>query len=652
MDEYGILGNSKGIFKLNFDREPPVLWKMNTPVPSVLVSDTVRTIDTKYRHDYIYSMSRLSGTGLRQRNDGSSVILQESGTNELDTTQDPPRDYGIRWHALKIDAGTRTQGRLVGGVMAAAQQSPDYWNVTVPFPGISFSATMNGRTESFLMDLGPAGYNVTSMGDVAAAIQAEMRTVFEFATCEYHEDGYFIITSGEEDDSDLNYFTAGVGGTDVSALMMLTEATAASLDNDYAWAQPYVVGLLSVPVVDDEPGVREQHWTHYSIYRTTDIGPRGVTPRVSGTEDLSPLQFTWDRDLRISAAFYAYKTRGGHVYAEVGTFEPADVGATLEWEDGDVDTIIAYISPTHVLVATAGYYYEDVKPLQAAAIGGGRVIRASQTDDLIDIESQYNTLRFSCDDVRKTITWSTGVYSIIIEYISPTRVRVADSLPKSTQGITLDATERRFSDRERDANLRNRQDERHVGLLNHRFWVPLRNANISRIVPGFLLTAQRTDTLIRYSQLEVSKKYLAGYHLELEQTLDKVEHPIYHILRAPNYFIVLCNASTWGGPTNNPDVKRLPEFGEEYAQLHVDVLDEAIGVTDWPSVQEVDFGVFEMRCTDNAWRQLAGLTYGKDFTIHEVTGQDMIGRDLKLCWNLSDSCYTKRIGHIWWGTLR
>ena len=103
MDDYGVLGNSKGVYKLRFDREPPIHWKINTPCPTVLVDDVFRTNTTKIRHDYIYSMARLTGTGIRVANSEGVVIEQESGTCYLDTTRKPPRDYAIRWHESKID---------------------------------------------------------------------------------------------------------------------------------------------------------------------------------------------------------------------------------------------------------------------------------------------------------------------------------------------------------------------------------------------------------------------------------------------------------------------------------------------------------------------------------------------------------------------
>ena len=187
MDDYGLLGNSSGTFKLRFDRDPPIHWKVNTPCPSVLVSDSAKDNLTEIRHDYIYSMARLSGTGIRQADDEGVVIEQESGTCELDTTQAKPKDYGTRWHESKIDSGVKTQGRLVGGIMALAQLSPNYWAVTIPAPGASFGVTINERTENFLIDFGPGGYNVTNLKEVVAAIEQEVSLIFPFFTSDYIE---------------------------------------------------------------------------------------------------------------------------------------------------------------------------------------------------------------------------------------------------------------------------------------------------------------------------------------------------------------------------------------------------------------------------------------------------------------------------------
>ncbi len=663
MDEYGVIGNSNGIFLLDFEPDIPIIFKKNTDVPGVLLESTVRTASRTHRYDYTYSMSRLNGIGLRTRSTADVKIEQESGTCILNPNTSPPRDYGIQWTAQKIGPAAMVQGRLVTGSTAAANRTPTYWrDLTGGAAGV-VQMTVDGRTENLIIDFGPGGANVETIDDVAGAIQDSMRKVFPFSTCVYDwENARFIFTSGEQDGSTMDFGAAGigVGYTDISAILNVTEATGATIDNNYRWEAPLELGVLTMPRLGTAPTEPEQHWTHYTVYRTEDSGVDGVTPRVDRYtgELLPPLKFTYVRDIRTQGAFFAARDSTGLVTILIGEIEQWDQGTPWRWEDGDIDIIGTYLSPTSFRVSTtgeaAGVYYEEAKVPQAAVIGGGRVLRASQTDDIVTIESVFNTDRITSADLRKTIVWSTGYYSIVTEILTATTFRVNDSITKETQGISIDPLSRSFMDLEPDDNLRNRANELHVGLLGHRFWTSLPLSNILTVVPGFMLSAQRGDSNIYYSQLGTSLKYKSGYYLPNRQKLDKVEGAIQTIVKAPNKFLVWCSGSLWGGPTNIPDIKELPEFGESYSLLHVDIIDEKIGCVDIGSIQEVDYGVFELRCTDNTWRQCTPQGYIKEFgdmSVDPQTGQDRVKKDLKETQSLGASAYNDVIGHVWWGRL-
>ena len=660
MDEYGIIGNSNGIFQVDFNPSIPIMWKKNTPVPAVLITTIERTDLTKYRYDYTYSMSKLDGVGLRDRTTEGVRILQESGTVALNPNTDPVRDYGTRWTTRRIDSGIRTQGRLVGPVVAAANQTPTYWfGLTGATSGV-VQVTINDETQNFLIDFGPSGFSVTSMKEVAKAIQIVVRTSFPFFTCDYYSEGYFILTSGEEDGSEIGFGVAGigVGFTDIAAPMLIRAGDGGVINNSYAYAQPQAMSTLAVPRVSSAPEFPERHWTHYTIYRTTDIGPLGVTPRVliDSETEMPPIKFTWVKDVRIGGAFYASRSADGIVTAEIGTFEEHDVGTALEWLDGEIDTIVGYIGSTQVRVTGAGdageYYYGEAKELQVCVIGGGDVMRASQTGNVV---TRTGGDSFTEDDVGNTITWSTGYYSIIIEYIDGNTVIVNDFIDKDVQGATLDPLDRVFTDTVSDTTLRARQGELHVGLLAHRFYVAMPNINILAIVPGFMITAISGGSLIYYCQLSVNKKYLSGYHLENRQILDKVEDSVNLIKKITNNFIVFCNNSVWGGPTNTPDIKQLPEFGEAYAILHADIIDADLGLIDVGSIREVDYGVYQMRSSDGAVRQFDSYGFSReigDLTVDSQTGQDIVKKDMRECWNIGASCYMDNIGYIWWGRVK
>lgn len=442
-----------------------------------------------------------------------------------------------------------------------------------------------------------------------------------------------------------------MGGTPVAALMMITVATGAMLDNANIYAQPYSFGVFTVP-----PALgtnREWHWTHYVKYRSTDIGPLGVTSRIGpNNEILPPLKFTYTVEVRVAGAFYAYRTcETGIVTAVRGTFQIYDEGTALLWENGEIDTIIQWISDTQVRVSGPGdyYYCEDI-PLQACAIGGGSVTRASQTGTTVTREGGEV---FTAADERRTIWWSSDQTSIIRTFVDANTVIVWDSATRDTQGITFGPTSRYINDNVNDETLRNRQGELHVGLLTNRFWEEMPNVNAGDIVPGFMITAVRDTSLIYYCQLGTSLKYLSGCHMPSRQVADKVEESIQSIRIMPNKVIVWCKGSTWGGPTNQPRIFKLPEFGESFAVLYFDVIDANMGVTDTGSIQKIRSGLLEMVCSDNSLRQFDGFKYSEDFTMEPSTGQDRIKRDLKLCWGIGVSTYDEeRLGHVIWRTLR
>jgi len=134
--DYVIVANSNGIFKLDLSTTPYFYWKINTPVPSVLISD-VNALSTDpqqstdsdlypYGRKRVYSMTRLSGTGVRDRNSSGVSIEQESGTTALD---DNSIDFGVNWtDAIISSTDTDTFGTLTVPVDTAdATETQRHW---------------------------------------------------------------------------------------------------------------------------------------------------------------------------------------------------------------------------------------------------------------------------------------------------------------------------------------------------------------------------------------------------------------------------------------------------------------------------------------------------------------------------------------------
>lgn len=648
LDNHGMIGNSNGIFKVNFDNATKILWRANGPLPTVLLEGRSKRKEHHKRYDYLISMSRLAGQGLRDRT--FVKVLQQSGTTALSTTVTPNRDYAIYWTEKPIgnDQNDKVGGKLVCGRLSDEHKDPGYYR-TIAAPGASFKLIHNEREENFLVDMGATGANVQSMDDVAEALQQAINTLFPWVSCNYKEEGYFEFNTGEERNASISYLKTGETGTDIASTIKGTEEEKATVVTAWAYSAPNKIGRCHIP---KDQGKYEWHWTHFTVWRTTDISKDGVDPRttISG-EELVPLKFTWVGDFRTAAAFYASKNNGV-ITADIGTFGKADEGTPFKWEDGEVDTINEYISPRAVRVSI-NYYGNSSKSLQAGAIGNGRVLRVSQLGDIVTLHSALNGDTFSNSecDTRKTLYMSDGYELIIKEVLSPNAVRVHDSATRSLQGATIDPEQRIITDTITDATLRNRMDEKHIGLLNMRFKEPLPNCNVLVVLPGFLLTAKRGGVTLPYCDLANNLKYNAGYHLASRQVIDDIEGSVQFICKSPNFFLVWCSDSLWGGPTNNPDIQDLPEFGEWYGVLHADIIDPDLGSVDWGSISEVANGAFELVCQDTSVRQLVNLSYGDDLTYNNAQ-QDLIARDLKKCWNIGVSIFGRTLGHVFWRTLK
>ena len=627
IDRRGMIFNAGGQFAVDFDKGE--YWKRNTPVPQVLITSNSRTPLLPRRYSYLYAMAKLDGQGIRDRTTVGAEILQQSGSNKIREDGARERDYADMWTERPVGDGTLTTGRMVCREVGDTYKDPTQWS-GLASPGGSFRLSFNEIEANFCVEYGPDGYNVQSLGDVAAANQTEIRKIFRYATCEYDSPNErFIFTAGAIAGSTIEYGGPGLGGTDVSTWMKIGVDDSPEIDNAYQYQQDVEVGIVRPPYQEYSSGIEkttyERHWTHYVLIRSEDICPEGRVSRVDDVsgELLPPVEVMWVLDARVAGAFWASKDSSGIITAHIGEFQNMDEGTPFDWEDGETDTLGTYIDSTHMLVRGGDYYYAEAKPIQAAAIGGGRVIRGSQTGYVVTAESGDT---FADLEVGDTLWASDGYELVISEIISDSEVRVTTSGTRSTQGFTCRPTGRVINDIIPDETLRNRAGERHVGFFVHRYKSHLPNLGLGVVVPGFAIGANQNGGLLHYSELGMSTKYMCGYYFPNRQVNDRIEGAIQAIKKAPNKFIVWCRDSTWGGPTNVSDsnIKRIPNTNIQYAVLYADILSEHIGVVDVGSIAEVGDGVFEMRCQDGAVRQFNGTVY--DETMGDLTVDPRLSR--------------------------
>jgi hypothetical protein len=407
-----------------------------------------------------------------------------------------------------------------------------------------------------------------------------------------------------------------------------------------------VIGPLYVPQVKNTfPVEYERHLTHFPVYRTLDI--KNVYQSGQNIAALNdPQRFIWVKDLRICGAFFARKFNG-HVLALYGQFEPADVGSTLEWENGDRDTILSYIKEDEVTIAKNAYYGEETDYM-ACAIGNGRVFRASQTGTTV---TRTHGDVFSADDVGTTLVSSTGYYSVIEEFVDANTVTVHDDQDKVAQGFTCQPTHRYFCDTTSDEILKNR-----IGVIECRcrFMEPMPNVNDGIIVPGFMITARRGEKELYYCAWEVFYEYLASFYYAAYQYSTDIKNPIQRLLKHPGRFSALCqDYRTWFGPTNATQTTILQEINAVIPRLSgIDILEGGVGCFDYGSIQEIDRGLYVLLTKEQSGvglRTFNGFSFSDNQLEIPKLGHTTVMRDLEKWQKATASIYDAIAGYIVWG---
>ncbi|HUS89089.1 MAG TPA: hypothetical protein VMW91_06935, partial [Desulfosporosinus sp.] len=433
------------------------------------------------------------------------------------------------------------------------------------------------------------------------------------------------------------------------------ETNAAELDkvwtvNAISNTNPQIVGPLWIPsVVGPETTDYEWKWTHYPIWRTLDVenayAKLGELDTSGDKYFNSPERFVWVYDLRVMGAFYATKG-GGLIVALVGEFEVADVGCVIEWDNGDRDEILAYINSTTVRYRGAADRYYEEGYTRAACIGNGRVARATQSSDII---TRTHGTVFTAADVRKTILWADGYRSYITEFIDANHVRVHEAFSRDVQGLTLDPRYRYFNDTVTDSQLRSRLT---TLLLRQRFWMALPNCNGGVVPPGFMVTYQRNDNVIKYCQLPEDYEYWAGYHNPGIQLTKTIKDDIQFMMLFPDRIIVWTTRQTFYSPTNSPGEVIDEISGEVIATIPgFEILDADKGLFDRGSLQAIGNGNIQLLTSEPdrvCLRWFNGKSYSDDKAFIDGFGQGRLSKDLQQLQHATASLYTSE-GHYIWG---
>lgn len=404
-----------------------------------------------------------------------------------------------------------------------------------------------------------------------------------------------------------------------------------------------VVRTLWVPRVPlTTPPEYQWHLSHFPVWRTMDLEAKDSADVLRDKYN-DPQRFIWTADVPICKAFYARRIQGV-IEAARGEFSIQDQHSVIEFDDGQRFELTMYIDAQHMRYDDEYYYGGENTQYEAAAIGYGRVMRATATAGVI---TRTNGGVFTSADLRKPITDSNGFRHYITEVLDANRVRVHQDIYAHVQGFTIDPTHRNFCDTIDDTTLRARMD---FYSCYARYRKDMPNCTIGKVIPGFVVAAQVGQKEIFYSHLQEKLDYLIGQYIPIQRA--EAQDAAQFMLVCGDVFALVCATSTWGVKTGLSEFITLPESGEAVAMLPgLSIIDRHIGSMDPGSVQEVEGGAYEFVTNEpggEALRQFNGLQYSQDNYFVDSSLGGRIARAVGKTKRLSASLYDGFLGYLLW----
>ena len=355
-----------------------------------------------------------------------------------------------------------------------------------------------------------------------------------------------------------------------------------------------------------------EHWTHLSIYSTKSLS----------LVQTNPAKYILIDQVSVAKAFDASRrVADGHILIGATgrvNFTPADVGNPIVFADGTADTLMVFVSNTEM----EGTGVLGAVAQQGAAIGGGRVLNASQSGYFVNWVAGST---FQNSDIGKTLFWAEGEYSYIVEVINAVQVRVETEAIHLNQGATIDPNGRYYNDIIPDRVLTNRAPD---WSLYQRYWQPLPQLDAGVIVPGYILVAKNGIDEIHYSQLPNGLEYLGGYYNKAFQFMP-VKDTVRDIREFSDRFVVYCaNRSYWGNFTVSTPVE-IPEVGEFVAVLgNLNILSKTIGIMDKSSIEKLPDGSEQVVTSEPGVRICNGSAFGPNLAVDQA-GKPLVLNELE-----------------------
>lgn len=506
-----LLINTGGLFVVDLSGDEPFYYQLNTPIPTVKLTDVTYGSGKEHRYKYVYTASRLDS--INNRLDASTTLIRETGSVKADENR---IDWAEVWTDDPVGAGDTSYGILTGVALAAAYQS--HTGYTAITDG-QFKINVNSTAYEVTVDLSSA----QSMRDVGDALQSAARYHADLATLTFTLVGTKWVVRGALGD----VFTVSTGGggtgTDLHVILGLSTGTPGT----QAASATVTVGELTYPA--DTKDI-----THYTMYRGEDSADGDSSGDILGfVEDVPAARAFYAAVVEDTAKFYVELDEGQLLYR-------MDVGGTIKLFDGTEFTVTSLVSALRATVYTASSRYALVsavaaKSRMAAAIGGGLVFSASQSAKVL------TTSGLSLDAARdedSLVFFADGTTEILHKVTSTITADTVNSATRAMQPATMHPVSRKFTDSVSDEKA---GSLRGAWPLQTRFWEAMPAGEVSVVTPGWIITAERGSSAYAYGQLVY--RWSAGYynpaHQKYSQFWDGVQS-----MRAKEQYVLIRGATS------------------------------------------------------------------------------------------------------------
>jgi hypothetical protein len=488
----------QGIFKVSVSDNH--YWKTNVDPAANGLTNQAQS-NSGYFRNYLYTMTRLSGTTRLWHDRSSLFIQQETGSNLLNNQN---IDY------TSIYTNTRQAGDLTTTYQyLQTGASPTLANITGN--NLYFNVTVDGNLWTISYSTAAtANYN-----QVAQAIQTAMIQTIGPNILVQYVSGHFTIREivALSTISYLSTPAAVVGWTDVSSLLLGTSGTGAMIGSFAYYSQPDMPGYLV-----------NQYWkafTHFSFYQTRQLQNNGG--QIVGNS----AAYAWMADVPImktahgsAAGVTLTLTQGAFINFDYGTYVTAIYFTGSIWQAQQRRIIGINGSTTATIDTTIGSLSDPVYYFVGADWGFVGTVTSGIVSVSTWLSTSNLTQNYTAATTTQTVSVGDPVFAPNGEVYWVTAVASNTSFTLDNLSVNLGTTAFGFTPKSSTSGIYTRNYTRdqvadavvssRIGTLGlqTRFYTAMPATNVGVVAPGYMVTG--LDNKFMWNDISTDKQYLIG----------------------------------------------------------------------------------------------------------------------------------------------